>query len=143
MVALKQKRIKQKERLAEEIVFMIKGVQNKITKYLLQLHKKIIVLSQKVAKTILSLKIQNNEKKKKIRFHTSPTESKLANSSSLRELWHFCAESRPTKVTVRWNPKAATQDCLSSSRISSSQTCRCASFQCRNKDSLKQQPPTN
>lgn len=29
------------------------------------MHKKIIVLSQKVAKTILSLKIQNNEKKKK------------------------------------------------------------------------------
>lgn len=35
MVALKQKRINKKERLAEEIVFMIKGVQNKITKYLL------------------------------------------------------------------------------------------------------------
>lgn len=35
IVALKQKRIKWKEKLGEEIVFMIKGVQNKTTKYLL------------------------------------------------------------------------------------------------------------
>lgn len=34
-MALKQKRIKWKEKLGEEIVFMIKGVQNKTTKYLL------------------------------------------------------------------------------------------------------------
>ena len=77
----------------------------------------------------------------KSRFHTSPTETKLANSSSLLELWHFCEGSGSHQSDCQ------TKSCGSHSRlfikhrniiISDYQW---QSITSSNKDSLKQQPP--